>query len=111
MTVADWTPLVDWSLSLHVLQACEWCEGPDASKDLMQAWKLVDEFASAEADRVFLKLLLQLEKKQADEQLLAGNKACPCLLNFAAHLNAANSSISDAFGSRQMLNLLHVKQN
>ena len=56
------------------LQACEWCEGPDASKDLTDAWRLVDEFALAEADRVFLKLLLQLEKKAADERLVSGDK-------------------------------------
>ncbi len=57
-----------------MVQACEWCQGPAASKDLQQAWQLVDEFALAEADRVFLKLLLQLEKKLADEQLMAGDK-------------------------------------
>ncbi|KAK9863198.1 hypothetical protein WJX84_002124 [Apatococcus fuscideae] len=52
------------------VQACEWCEGPDASKDLLQAWKLVDEFALAEADRSLLKLLLELERLQAEKQLL-----------------------------------------
>ena len=57
-----------------LLQACEWCEGSDASKDLFQAWQLVNEFALAEADRVFLKLLLQLEKKQADERLMSGDE-------------------------------------
>ena len=73
---------MSWYSLCNALQACEWCEGPDASKDLLQAWQLVDEFALAEADRVFLKLLLQLEKKQADERLMSGDEVQGFVLNF-----------------------------
>ncbi|KAK9837379.1 hypothetical protein WJX84_001409, partial [Apatococcus fuscideae] len=57
---------------LSLRAACECCEGRDASTDLLQAWKLVDEFALAEADRSLLKLLLELDKMRADMQLMKG---------------------------------------